>query len=126
MKQVRERQISCNITYNITYKWNLKKNDTNELIYKTELDSQTQKRNLWLPQGKGGGRDKLGIQDEQKHSIMHKIDKQQGPTVQHRELYVQYLVMTYNGKEFKYIYFQYWNILHELYMNLHEFYMNFT
>ena len=57
---------------------------------------------------------------------MHKIDKQQGPTVQHRELYVQYLVITYNGKEFKYIYFQYWNILRELYMNLHEFYMNFT
>ena len=32
--------------------WNLK-NDTNELIYKTETDSQTQKINLWLPKGKG-------------------------------------------------------------------------
>ena len=32
-----ERQIS----YSITYMWNLKKNDTNELIYKTETDSQT-------------------------------------------------------------------------------------
>ena len=32
-----ERQIS----YDITYMWNLKKNDTNELIYKTETDSQT-------------------------------------------------------------------------------------
>ena len=32
-----EREIS----YNITYMWNLKKNDTNELIYKTETDSQT-------------------------------------------------------------------------------------
>ena len=30
-----------------------KKNDTNELIYKTESDSQTQKTNLWLPKGKG-------------------------------------------------------------------------
>ena len=29
-----EREIS----YNITYMWNLKKNDTNELIYKTETD----------------------------------------------------------------------------------------
>ena len=28
-------------------------NDTNELIYKTETDSQTQKTNLWLPKGKG-------------------------------------------------------------------------
>ena len=32
----RERQIS----YDITYKWNLK-NDTNELIYKTETGSET-------------------------------------------------------------------------------------
>ena len=39
----------------------LKKNDTNELIYKAEIDSQTQKTNLWLPKGKGGGRDKLGV-----------------------------------------------------------------
>ena len=33
----RERQIS----YGIAYMWNLNKNDTNELIYKTETDSQT-------------------------------------------------------------------------------------
>ena len=31
--------------------WNLQL-DTNELIYKTETDSQ--KTNLWLPKGKGG------------------------------------------------------------------------
>ena len=43
----------------ITYMWNLK-NDTNELIYKRETDSQTQKTNIWLPKGRGGGRDKLG------------------------------------------------------------------
>ena len=47
---------------------NLKKtNDTNELIYKTETDSQTSKTNLWLPKGKGwgggGGQDKLGVWD---------------------------------------------------------------
>ena len=36
--------------YDITYMWNLKKY-TNELIYKT--DSQTQKTNLWLSKGKG-------------------------------------------------------------------------
>ena len=35
----------------------LKKNDTNEHIYKMETDSQTQKTNLWLPkeEGRGGG-----------------------------------------------------------------------
>ena len=40
--------------YYITFMWNLK-NNTNESIYKTEADSQTQKTNLWLPKGKGGG-----------------------------------------------------------------------
>ena len=34
--------------------WNLKKkNDTNELICRTETDSETLK-NLWLPKGTGG------------------------------------------------------------------------
>ena len=46
--------------------WNLIfKNDTNELIYKTETDSQISKTNLWLPKAKhgGGGPDKLGACD---------------------------------------------------------------
>ena len=30
------------------------KNDTKELIYKTEIDLQTQKTTLWLPKRKGG------------------------------------------------------------------------
>ena len=34
-KSVRERQI-----YDIAYMWNIKKNDRNELIYKTEVDSR--------------------------------------------------------------------------------------
>ena len=50
-KPDRERQIS----YDITYIWNLKKIDTNELIYKTDVDPQTSKTNLWLPKGKVGG-----------------------------------------------------------------------
>ena len=37
LSEVRQREIS----YDSTYMWNLKKNDTNELIYKTETDSQT-------------------------------------------------------------------------------------
>ena len=32
-----------------------KEKDTNELIYKTEIDPQTQKTNLWLPKRKGMG-----------------------------------------------------------------------
>ena len=37
LSEVRERQIS----YDIAYMWNLKKNDTNELICKTEIGPQT-------------------------------------------------------------------------------------
>ena len=65
--------------------WHLKY-DTNELIYKTETDSQAQKTNLWLPKGKGGG-DKLGVWNQEIQATIYKIDKQQGFTVEHRELY---------------------------------------
>ena len=47
--------------HNITSMWNLKKNDIIELIYKTEIDSQMQKTNLWLPKGKNKQRNKLGV-----------------------------------------------------------------
>ena len=43
-----------NVPNNVTCMQNLKY-DTNELIYKTETDSQTWKTNLWLPKGKGNG-----------------------------------------------------------------------
>ena len=55
--------------------WSLK-NDTDKLINKTEIDSQTQKTSVELPKGKGEGRDKLGIWDEQIHATIYKIDKQ--------------------------------------------------
>ena len=54
--EVSQRQMS----YNITYMWNIK-NDKNELIYRTETDSWTLKTNLWLPKGKGSGRDKRRV-----------------------------------------------------------------
>ena len=45
--------------YDITYMWNLKYG-TNELIYKTETDSQ--RSDLWLPRGeRGRERDGLGV-----------------------------------------------------------------
>ena len=49
------------IAYDITYMWNLKILYTNELIYKTETDSQTSKTNLWLPKGKCQGGIHFGI-----------------------------------------------------------------
>ena len=33
------------------------------------------------------GRDGLGVWDEQTQTITYRMDKQKGPTVQHRELY---------------------------------------
>ena len=40
-----------------------KKNDTNEHIYRTEIDSQTQKTNYGYQRRKGEGTDKLGVWD---------------------------------------------------------------
>ena len=51
VKSERERYTS----HDITYMWNLK--------YDRETDSQTQKTDLRLSKGKGGGWDKLGVWD---------------------------------------------------------------
>ena len=56
LSEVRERQI-----YDITYRWNLK-NNTNELIYKTKIDSQIENK-LMVPKGERKGWDKLGVWD---------------------------------------------------------------
>ena len=41
--------------YDSAHMQNLKY-DTNEPIYETKIDSQTQRADLWLPGGGGGGR----------------------------------------------------------------------
>ena len=51
------------------------KNDTSELIYKVELESQTQKTNLWLPKA-GEERDKLGVWDQNILTTIYKIGNQ--------------------------------------------------
>lgn len=48
LSEVSQRQIP----HDITHTWN-QKNNTNELIYRTETDSQTYKICLWLPKGEG-------------------------------------------------------------------------
>ena len=58
--------------------WNLNC-DTNELVYETETDSETQKTDLWLPRGKRRGRDGLGAWDQQMQTITYRMDKHQGP-----------------------------------------------
>ena len=64
--------------------WNLKY-DTTEFIYK-QTHSQIQKTKVRLPKGKQK-RDKLGAVDQKTQTTISKIDKQQDPIVQHRELY---------------------------------------
>ena len=49
------------------------KNDTNDLIYKTDADWQNLKTNLCLPKGKGAGKDKLGVWDQHIHTTICKI-----------------------------------------------------
>ena len=64
-------------------------NDTNELIYKIETDSQTLKTNIWLPKGKKSGsrRDALGVWEWQVHTFVYVMDDHWGPVVYHRESY---------------------------------------
>ena len=57
----------------LIFLWNLKK-DANELIYKTEIDLQILKTNLWLPKGKCWERAKAGAWDEHMHTTVYKID----------------------------------------------------
>ena len=66
--------------------WNLKCG-TNEPIYETETDSQTQRTDLWLRGGEGRwGMEGVGVWGQQMQTIIYRMDKQQGPTVQHRDL----------------------------------------
>ena len=44
--------------YHIPYMQNLKRNETNELIFRIETNLQTQRMNLWLPGGRMRGRDR--------------------------------------------------------------------
>ena len=58
-----------------------------ELIYKTETDSQTENR-LAIAEGeRGSWRGGLGVWDWQMQATIYRKDKQQGPIVEHRELY---------------------------------------
>ena len=95
LSQIRERQIP----YGITNMWNQKENDTNELIYKTEIDSQTQKTNLWLPKRVVGGREinqEFGINI---YTLLH-IKEVNNKDLQYSTgNCIQYLATSYSGKE---------------------------
>ena len=66
--------------------WNLKKKNTNELIFRTETDLQTLKK-LWLPKGTGWqGRDGLEVWDWHIHTVVSGMTGPWGPAVEERTL----------------------------------------
>ena len=58
----------------------------NLIKYKSVSETEAQRMNLWLPGGEELGK-KQGVWDGRAHTAMFKIDNQQGPTIQHRELH---------------------------------------
>ena len=85
--------------------WNLKC-DTNEPIYETETDSQTQRIDLWLPRGmgSGGGMDwEFGISS---CKLLYREWINNKVLLYSTENYIQYTMTNHNGKEYEkeYIY----------------------
>ena len=58
---------------------NLKRNATDELIYETETDLQTQRMNLQLLEGETWGKGSQGVWDGHVHTAVFNMDNQQGP-----------------------------------------------
>ena len=77
-KSERERQVPCDVTYMQNLKC-----DTNEFM----KQKQTHRHREQTCGCQGGREGSIGIWDQQIQTTNYKIDKQQGLTVQHRELY---------------------------------------
>ena len=56
------------------------------LFTKQKQTHRHRKQTYGYQRGKGVGRDKLGVWEQQIQATIYKIHKQQGPTVQHRDL----------------------------------------
>ena len=85
------------ILYDITYMQNLKY-DTNELAYKIETDSQTQKGNYGYQREREQGRDKLGFGDYQIQTIYTEWINGKVPLYSIGN-YIKYPVINHNVKE---------------------------
>ena len=71
--------------------------NTNELIYGTENRLTDMETRLVVAKREGKqGRVGLGIWDQQMQTNMSRMDKEQGPTVEHRN-YIQYPVVNQDG-----------------------------
>ena len=60
----------------LTHICGIQKNGSDDLICKAELETQTQRTNVWIPRGKGGVWEELGDWDWHIYTVdtMHKID----------------------------------------------------
>ena len=66
------------------------------------------------------GRDKLGVWYQQIQTTIYKIDKQQGPTVQHRELYSIPCNKPYGKEDEDYIYIYIYIYIYENHFAVHQ------
>ena len=57
-------------------------------LFMKQIDSDIENQLMVPKRERGWDRDKLGVWDQQIQTTKYKIDKQQGPTVQQRELYL--------------------------------------
>ena len=74
--------------YEVTYTWSLMKNDTEALGHEMETDLNEFKFKLMVTKGETlGERDKSRDWDWHRSPTVYKISKQQGPSVQNREIY---------------------------------------
>ena len=92
-KSHKERQIS----YDITYMWNLKKIQIN-LFTKQKQTHTHRKQTSDYQRGKWWKRDKLGVWDLWIHTTIYKY-KSNKDLLYSTGNYIQYLVITYNAKE---------------------------
>ena len=81
--------------------WNLKY-DTNEVIYETETDAQTQRTDLWLPRGRGEGMDWEFEVSRYKLLYIGWINNK--VLLYSTRNYFKYILITYNEKEYEKIY----------------------
>ena len=92
---IRKRQIPYDITY-----IGILENETNELIYTTESDSQKQKTNLGLPKGKEWGEinQEFGIN---RYTLLYIKQITNMDLLYSTENTTQYFIITYKGKNLK-------------------------
>ena len=77
----------------------IQKNDTNELIYKAEIDSQIQKTNSQLPKGREVGMNQeFGIN---RYTLLYVKQITNMDLLYSTENTTQYFIITYKGKNLK-------------------------